>query len=318
MRRRGTGQGERRHDGGRRRGLEDATILAFFAAWALAGPVFAALLNVPPDAIGATSPGTDSVSPGLGLHDRGRMGSRWLAGAAGGRRAALACSGRGGRRGRSVPVAPGPRGAHRRARDRHGEHGEVGPAALGHLWAPATTGCSRSFTPTRSTWCPDVTYIDPHLLGHDWYRARSVASLGASTSARRATPIAFGRAGVLARGGWSCWTDAFDGQLVSVFLTYPIGTPICLLARDATCGLRPSAWSRRISACSKRSSAGTPARATTRGRRPPSRLTYQRLWVALRAECSERRRDEARARGETGERAAEWGWPDGEGRLAGE
>jgi hypothetical protein len=292
------------------RGRHDA--IALFAAWALAGPVFAALLNVPPDAIGATLWDrfgllpevvfTIAVAWGLDGWRALREGDALPLGLAA---AAVVAAG-------ALHSWPQVRAAHTDALEIYTANTErsVPPRSV-----ILGTGDYRLFSFLYADAIhlrPDVTYIDPHLLGHDWYRARAGRELGASI----ATP---GDAIALVEQAFSLGrpvllTDVFDAQLVKVFPTYPIGTLIRLLARDAT---RPSP--ERV----EQENLGVFAAfqrwdPTPRDDEWATAVlpTYQRPWVAL-ARMFERRRDEARARANR-ERAAEWGRSDGEGRLAGE
>ena len=279
---------------------------ALFATWVLAGPVFAAFLNVPPDAIGAT------------LWDRFRILPEVVFTIA----VAWGLDGwRALREGRALPVGlasvavatagalhswPRVREAHTNALELYTKNTErsVPPRSL-----ILGTGDYRLFSFLYAEAIhlrPDVTYIDPHLLGYDWYRARAARELGASIS----TP---GDAISLVEQAFSLGrpvllTDIFDAQLVNVFPTYPIGTLIRLLPRDA---MRPSPElveqeNLGVFAAFQRWDP-TPRDDEWATAVLPA---YQRPWVAL-ARMFEKHRDGARAQANR-ERAAQWGRSDGE------
>jgi hypothetical protein len=288
------------------RGRRDA--VALFATWVLAGPVFAALLNVPPDAIGAT------------LWDRFRLLPEVVFTIA----VAWGLDGwRALRERRALPVGlatvavaaagalhswPQVRGAHTNALELYTKNTErsVPPRSV-----ILGTGDYRLFSFLYADAIqlrPDVTYIDPHLLGYDWYRARAARELGAPI----ATP---GDAIALVEQAFSIGrpvllTDIFDARLMNVYPSYPVGTLIRVLPRDAT---RPSPElveqeNIGVFAAFQRWDPTPRDDEWAKAVLP----TYQRPWIAL-ARMFERRRDEARGRANR-ERSAEWGRSEGEER----
>ncbi|MGH7437408.1 MAG: hypothetical protein ACRENE_17150, partial [Polyangiaceae bacterium] len=165
------GEGEDDHHG-------RIAALALFGTWALAGPVFAALLNVPPDAQRATLWERFHLLPEVVFAIAVAWGlDSW----------------RSLREGRLVPLAlaglsvvglavfqawPLVRAAHTDVLERYAENTETTAPPHSVLLG---TGDFRLFSflyadavGLRS----DVTYIDPHLLGYDWYRNQASQRLG--------------------------------------------------------------------------------------------------------------------------------------------
>jgi hypothetical protein len=282
-------------------------VLSLFATWALAGPVFAAFLNVSPDALGATVVErfrllpevvlTIAVAWGLDAW-RALRESRPLPLAL----AAIAAIGPG-----FLHSWPQVRAEHANALELYTENTETsappGAVILG-------TGDYRLFSFLYGGMTglrPDVTYIDPHLLGYDWYRARAGRALGAPISAGAQPSVdaiaLVEQAFLLGRP--VLLTDIFDPQIVRTFSSYPLGTLIVLLPRGASLPAPESVEQENLGVFAgfRRWTVVAPEDEWQRAVLP----TYQRPWIAL-ARMFERRGDEARARVNR-ERGEVWGSP---------
>jgi len=277
-------------------------VLALFAAWVLAGPLFAAFLDVPG---GGTLVDRFHLLPEVILS----IGVAWgLDGW------------RGLRDGRKLPVAfvalmimaigvlhswPSVRAGHSDALEVYTKNTETSAPPQAVILG---TGDYRLFSfayAASAGWRPDVTYVDPHLLAYDWYRRSASRDLGApippspepSTETIRVVERAFalGRPVVL--------TDGFDRGVLTAFRSYPLGTLIRLLPPGVTPPPPESVEHENIEMFAKFQRWSPLVRddewATA------VLPTYQRPWVAL-ARMFDRRGDDGRARVNR-ERSKEWG-----------
>lgn len=280
-------------------------VLVLFGTWALAGPVFAALLNIPPDAQRATLWERFHLLPEVVFAIAVAWGLDAWPALREGRRVPLAVS--------CVSVAalgafqawPQVRAAHTDMLERYTENTETTAPPHSVLLG---TGDYRLFSflyadaiGLRS----DVTYIDPHLLAYDWYRNRASQRLG-SAIARPAQPLSDEVALVDAAfslGRPVLLTDAFDAELQKVFPSYPLGTLIRLLPRGASLPGPDSVEQENLAVFAT----FRPWDRTVRDDEWATAVlpTYQRPWIAL-SRVFERRGDEARAKASR-QRAEDWG-----------
>ncbi len=279
-------------------------VLALFATWALAGPVFAAFLNIAPEGLGATLVERFRLLPEVVL----AIGVAWGLDAWRGLRemrtwptalavVALAAFG-------ALHSWPRVRSEHTNVLEFYLENTEKSAPPRAVLLG---TGDYRLFSflyADATKLRPDVAYIDAHLVGYDWYRARASRALGAPISAPRDPPtdaialvdqaFSLGRPVLL--------TDIFEPQLVKVFRSYPVGTLIRLLPRDAALPAPESVERENLDVFAGFERPKTEGEADEWANAVlPS---YQRPWIAL-ARMFERRGDPARARVNAG-RAEEW------------
>jgi hypothetical protein len=225
-----THSGMSRDEGGSPRRVD---VLALVGTWMLAGPLFAAFLNVPAPELRATlwerfhllPEAVFAIAVAWGL-DGWRMLRE-------GRRAAVALAGA------SVVASgvfcawPQVHAAHTDALERYTENTETTAPPHSVILG---TGDYRLFSFLYEDAIglrPDVTYIDPHLLGYEWYRRRASDNLGARIAVptqQSIDEVALVDA-ALSLGRPVLLTDAFDAELSKVFPSYPIGTLIRLLPR---------------------------------------------------------------------------------------
>jgi hypothetical protein len=279
--------------------------LALFATWLLAGPVLAAFLNGPAEPLAATLAERFRLLPEVVLSIAFAWGLDTWAAVREGRalpRAFMASA--------IVVVAvfhswPRVRAAHADVLELYTENTERSAPRGAVIFG---TGDYRlfSFLYMASTHArPDVTYIDPHLLGYDWYRRRASTELGAPISASVGEPsrdaIALVEA-ALSLGRPVLLTDVFEPSLVSAFPSYPIGTLVRLLPRGAPTPTPEKVEQENVTVFADfrrwRSAGDEWADAVL--------PAYGRPWVAL-ARVFERRGEPARARANW-ERGKEWGW----------
>lgn len=295
-------RGEGGDDASRRARVD---LVALLAAWALAGPVFAGFLNVQSGALGATLWERFRVLPEVVF----AIAVSWGLDAWG----AL-------QRGRPLPVAlavlsvvasgaihawPKVHAAHTDALETYTANSEKSAPPHAVILG---TGDYRLFSFLYADAIrlrADVTYIDPHLLGYDWYRSRASHDLGAPIAAPAdqtggevaLVDLAFslGRPVLL--------TDVLDAQLVSVFPSYPFGTLIRLLPRGTSLPSPESVEQQNLDVFAAfRRWDRTPRDDEWASAVLP---TYQRPWVAL-ARMFDRRGDRDRATANR-QRADEWG-----------
>jgi Protein of unknown function (DUF2723) len=278
--------------------------LALLVTWALAGPMFAAFLNLPPAGLGAAVVErfrllpevvlTIGVAWGLDAWRRLREGNVLPVGVA-----AVAVVA-----GAVVHSWPEVRTEHTNALELYLENTErsVPPRAV-----ILGTGDYRLFAFTYAAAMklrPDVTYIDPHLLAYDWYRARAGRELGAPIRDEAHSPVdpiaLVAQAFSLRRPVFI--TDVFDPRIVTAFKSYPLGTLIRLLPGDDSLPPPEQVESENLAVFAgfERSATVPASDEWARSVLP----TYQRPWIAL-ARMFERRGDLARARA-NGTRAEEW------------
>ncbi|MGH7437004.1 MAG: hypothetical protein ACRENE_15125, partial [Polyangiaceae bacterium] len=151
----------------------------------------------------------------------------------------------------------------------------------------------------------DVTYIDPHLLGYDWYRNQASQRLG-SPIAKPAQALSGEVALVdeaFSLGRPVLLTDTFDPELTKIFPSYPLGTLIRVLPRGASLPGPETVEQENVAVFATFRSWDR----TVRDDEWAAAVlpTYQRPWIAL-TRVFERSGDEARARASR-QRADDWG-----------
>ena len=278
--------------------------LVLFATWVLAGPVFSAFFNVSHEPLGAALVERFRLLPDVVL----TIGLAWALDAW-----------RGLRDTRAMPVAlavvaivttaamhswPLVQAVHTNALELYTENTEKsappGAVLLG-------TGDYRLFSfiyADAMKLRPDVTYIDAHLLGYDWYLGRASRQLGAPIhepikGSAQAIEVA---EQALSLGRPVLVTDIFTPEIVKIFPSYPLGTLIRLLPRGAALPAPESVESENLDVFAGFERCATVADddAWARSVLP----TYERPWIAL-SRLFERRRDRARAQANK-ERAEQW------------
>jgi hypothetical protein len=279
-------------------------LIALLASWVLSGPVFAALLGLAPDALGATLWERFHLQPAVVFAVAVAWGlDEWRA-LRDGRAVPLVVAGIAIVAAGAIHSWPEVRDGHTDALELYTENTEKsappGAVILG-------TGDYRLFSFAYANAIhlrSDVTYIDPHLLGYDWYRKRAGGDLGASIAMpqEQTSDDAALVDQVFSLGRPVLLTDVFDAQLAKVFPSYPFGTLIRLLPRGAPLPAPESVENENLSvfAAFRRWDLTPRDDEWARAVLP----TYQRPWVAL-ARIFERRGDEARAKANR-LRAEEW------------
>ncbi len=151
----------------------------------------------------------------------------------------------------------------------------------------------------------DVTYIDPHLLSYDWYGRQAGRELGAPISvAEQSSDDAIALVEeAFSLGRPVFLTDIFDAQIVKSFPSYPFGTLIRVLPRGVSPPVPESVEQENLGVFAAFQRWAPVAREDEWAKAVLP--TYQRPWIAL-ARMFERRGDEARARVNR-ERSEEWG-----------
>ncbi len=210
--------------------------LVLLAAWALAGPVFAIFLDLPAGALGAAA-----------LVERFRLLPElvFAIGIAWGLDAWPAL-----RDGRALPLSvatlaivavvslrswPEVRASHGDALELYARNTKSSAPPDAVILG---TGDYRLFSFLYTDAIdlrPDVTYVDPHLLGYGWYRRRAGRQLGAPISSSGDVLALVDQAFALGRP--VLLADIFDARVAGAFPSYPFGTMIRLLPR----GTRPPA-----------------------------------------------------------------------------
>ncbi len=279
-------------------------VLSLLATWALAGPVFAACFNIAPEGLGATVVERFRLLPEVVFTIAFAWGLDAWRGFRAGRLAAVALAAFAVVGLAAIDSWPQVRAEHTDALELYTANTEKSAPPNAVILG---TGDYRLFSfiyADAMKLRPDVTYIDPNLLNYDWYRERAGRLLGApipepvrrsvNTIALVDQAFALGRPVVI--------TDIFVPQIVRVFPSYPLGTVIRLLPRDATLP-PPDAVESENLAVFAGFERGAPV-AENDAWASAVLPTYQRPWIAL-SRMFERRRDEARAKVNT-ERAEEW------------
>jgi hypothetical protein len=277
-------------------------VLALLATWALAGPVFASFLDVEPGVLGATLVERFRLLPEVVFAIAFAWGlDGW----------------RGLRETRALPVAlvvvasvatgavhswPQVQAEHTNVLELYTENTERSAPPRAVILG---TGDYRLFSfiyADATKLRPDVTYVDPHLLGFDWYRARVSHELGAPIP-EPAQGDAIGLADeAFALGRPVLLTDVFLPRIVKVFPSYPLGTLIRLLPRGSALPAPESVEGENLDLYATFERCAT---VVDDGGWASSVLpTYERPWVAL-SRLFERRGDEARARANAA-RAEDW------------
>jgi Protein of unknown function (DUF2723) len=277
--------------------------LALLATWALAGPGFAALLNLGPEGLAAAVVERFRLLPEVVF----TVGVAWGLDAWVGFRA-----------GRTITIIvavviigavgalhswPQVRAEHTKNLELYTENTEKSAPQHAVILG---TGDYRlfSFMYFDATGLrPDLTYIDPHLVGYDWYRDRASRQLGARIppgSSSAATVALIDLALALDRP--VLITDIFLPEILQIFPSYPTGTLIRLLPRGARPPPPESVESEnvRVFATFERSDIVTIDDEWAASVLP----MYMRPWVAL-SRMFERQGDKERARVNM-ERAEEW------------
>lgn len=280
-------------------------VLALAATWASAGPLFALALSGPPDALGATLVERFRLLPEVVL----TIGVAWGLDAwprfAQGRLFPFAVA-------TLAMVAPCALHAWPEVRADHSDALELYTENTLASAPPRAvllgTGDYRLFSFLYAETIglrPDVAYVDPHLLGYEWYKRRAGRALGAEVvppdpSGDETVTIAE-QAMTLGRPVFV--TDVFDPAVVNAFASYPLGTLIRLLPHGTSPPL-PEAVDQENAAVFSAFRRWDPVArddAWAKAVLP----AYPRPWIAL-ARIFERHGDAARAKRDR-ERAAEWG-----------
>ena len=280
-------------------------VLLLLGTWALAGPVFAALLNVPPDAQRATLWERFHLLPEVVFAIAVAWGLDAWPPLREGRRVPLAISGLSVAALGAFLAWPQVRAAHTDLLERYTENTETSAPEHSVLLG---TGDYRLFSflyadavGLRS----DVTYIDPHLLAYDWYRNQASGRLGPAigTPAQPLNDEVALVDAALSLGRPVLLTDAFDAELTKVFPSYPVGTLIRLLPRGASLPGPDSVEQENLAVFAS----FRPWDRTVRDDEWATAVlpTYQRPWIAL-SRVFERRGDEARAKASR-QRIEDWG-----------
>jgi hypothetical protein len=279
-------------------------VLALAATWMLAGPLFAALLNAPSDAQG-TLVERFCLLPEVVLTIAVAWGlDAWRA-LRDSRAVALALAG-------AEVVATGVfhswpqvRAEHTNVLELYTENTEKSAPPRAVILG---TGDYRLFSFLYADAIklrPDVTYIDPHLLGYDWYRRRVSRELGAPIAApAHASSDALALiAQAFSLGRPVLLTDIVDPQVVKAFASYPLGTLIRLLPPGAPLPPPEGVEAQNLDVFARYRRWDPVARedAWVAAVLP----TYQRPWIAV-ARMFEKRGDAGRATANR-DRAEEWG-----------
>ncbi len=273
--------------------------LTLLATWALAGPLFAVFLNLPPEGLGATLVERFRLLPEVVL----TIALAWGLDAARAlretRALAVAVAGLAVLASAMLHSWPQVQTEHSNVLELYTENTERSAPPRAVILG---TGDYRLFSfiyADATKRRPDVTYVDPHLLGYDWYRGRASRELGAPISSLDPTALADQ---ALALGRPVLVTDVFDPQIVKVFRSYPLGTLIRLLPRDAPLPTPESVEDENVAIFARFERFAMPPETDEWARAVLP--TYERPWIAL-ARMFERRGNLARARANQ-ERAKEW------------
>ena len=280
-------------------------VLVLLGTWALAGPGFAALLNVPPDAQRATLWERFHLLPEVVFAIAVAWGLDAWPTLREGRRVPLAISGLSVAALGAFLASPQVRAAHTDLLERYTENTET--SAPQHS-VVLGTGDYRlfSFLYTDAVGLrSDVTYIDPHLLAYDWYRNQASERLG-SAIGKPGQPLNDEVALVEAAfslGRPVLLTDAFDAGSTKAFPSYPVGTLIRLLPRGTSLPAPDDVEQENLAVFAL----FRPWDRTVRDDEWATAVlpTYQRPWIAL-SRVFERRGDETRAK-VSRQRIADWG-----------